>query len=50
VTDIPKREVRFTLKDKKAFSEEEARKALIGKGFKEVTVRAAPAPDDKAIK
>jgi hypothetical protein len=41
-TDIPTREVRFNLKDKKAFNEEEVRKALVDQRFKEVTVRSAP--------
>ena len=37
-TDIPKREVRFDLKDKKGFNEEAARAALKEQGFKEMTV------------
>ena len=41
-TDIPKREVRFDLKEKKGFNEEEVRNALKGKGFPEVTVKSAP--------
>lgn len=41
-TDIPKREVRFDLTDKKGFNEEEVRTALQKQRFKEVTVRAAP--------
>jgi copper chaperone CopZ len=43
-TDIPKREVRFNLKDRKAFNEEDVKNALKGKGFPEVTVQAAPSP------
>jgi hypothetical protein len=44
-TDVKKREVRFDLKDKKGFNEEEVRKALQGQGFKEVTVQSAPHGD-----
>ena len=41
-TDVDNREVRFNLKDKKGFNEEEVRKALKAKGFREMTVRAVP--------
>jgi hypothetical protein len=41
-TDVDKREVRFDLKDKKGFNEEEVRKALKEKGFPELTVRSTP--------
>ena len=41
-TDVDKREVRFNLKDKKAFKEEEVRKALADQRFKEMTVTSAP--------
>jgi hypothetical protein len=42
VTDVPKREVRFDLKDKKGFNENAVRSALKDKGFKELTVKTAP--------
>jgi hypothetical protein len=41
-TDVDRREVRFNLKDRKAFDEEAVRKALQDQGFREVTVRSAP--------
>jgi hypothetical protein len=41
-TDIPTREVRFNLKDKKAFDEEAVKKALNEQRFKEVTVKSRP--------
>jgi len=41
-TDVDAREVRFNLKDKKAFNEEAVKEALKGQGFKEVTVKSAP--------
>ena len=41
-TDVDKREVRFNLKDKKGFREEEVRKALKAEGFREMTVRSSP--------
>jgi hypothetical protein len=41
-TDIPTREVRFNLKDKKAFNEAEVKKALATKNFNKVTVKTAP--------
>jgi hypothetical protein len=40
--DIPNREVRFNLKDKGAFKEEELKKALKAQGFPVVTVKSAP--------
>jgi hypothetical protein len=43
-TDVDKREVRFNLKDKKGFQEEEVRQALKAKGFREMTVRSVPSP------
>lgn len=42
-TDVDRREVRFNLKDKGAFSEADAKQALTGQGFPVVTVKAAPA-------
>jgi hypothetical protein len=39
---VDRREVRFNLKDKSAFNEEEAKNALKSQGFPEVAVRAAP--------
>lgn len=41
-TDVSKREVRFDLKDKTAFREEEVSKALKDQGFREMTVRSGP--------
>jgi hypothetical protein len=41
-TDIPKREVRFKLKDKSAFSADQARAALQDQGFPKVDVKAGP--------
>ncbi len=41
-TDIPRREVRFNLKNKGAFSEVAVKTALKGQNFPEVTVKAAP--------
>jgi len=43
-THVPSREVRFDLKDKKGFKEDELRKALKDKRFDEVTVKTAPSP------
>jgi hypothetical protein len=39
-TEIKSREVRFNLKDKKAWNEEELKKAFTAQGFKEVTVKS----------
>lgn len=41
-TDVAKHEVRFKLKDKKAYNEEALKKALKAKDFSEVTVQSAP--------
>ena len=41
-TDVARREVRFDLKDRGAFNEDEVTKALQGQGFPVVTVKAAP--------
>ena len=41
-TDVDSREVRFDLKDKSAFNEEEVKKALTAQGFREVTVKSSP--------
>lgn len=43
-TDVSKREVRFNLKDKTKFNEEEVKTALAnqGKRFAELTVKSAP--------
>jgi hypothetical protein len=41
-TDIPTREVRFNLKDKSAWKEEEVRGALRAKSFPEMTVKSSP--------
>jgi len=41
-TDVDKREVRFDLKDKKAFNEAEVKTALTAQGFPEMTVKASP--------
>jgi hypothetical protein len=41
-TDTDRREVRFDLKDKGGFNEEEVKKALKGQGFPEMTVKSAP--------
>jgi hypothetical protein len=41
-TDVDRREVRFDLKDKKGFNEEQAKEALKKQGFPEVTVRSLP--------
>jgi hypothetical protein len=41
-TDVSTREVRFNVKGKNAWSEEEVRKALKDQRFPEVTVKAAP--------
>jgi hypothetical protein len=41
-TDVGTREVRFNLSDKKAFNEDDVRKALKDQGFKEVNVKTAP--------
>jgi hypothetical protein len=42
-TDVDTREVRFNLKDKKAFDEEAVKKALKEQNFPEVSVKSAPA-------
>jgi hypothetical protein len=39
-TDVPKREVRFNLKDKTAWNEDAVRQALQAKNFPEVTVKS----------
>ena len=44
-TDVDRREVRFNLKDKGGFNEAAAKAALKDKGFPEVTVKAAPGPE-----
>jgi hypothetical protein len=44
-TDVDRREVRFDLKQKKSFDEEEVRKALKAQGFREMTVKSAPKGD-----
>jgi len=41
-TDVSAREVRFNVKDKNAWSEDEVKKALKDQRFPEVTVKAAP--------
>jgi hypothetical protein len=41
-TIVKTREVRFNLKDKTKFNEEELRDALTKKGFDKMTVKAAP--------
>jgi hypothetical protein len=41
-TDVDRREVRFNLKERDAFNEEEVKKALKAQGFPEVTVKSAP--------
>jgi hypothetical protein len=41
-TDVSRREVRFNLKDKGAFNEEDVTKALKSQGFSEVAVKSAP--------
>ena len=48
-TDTDKREVRFNLKEKKAFDMEKVKEALKGQRFNEVTLKSAPkeAADDK---
>jgi hypothetical protein len=40
--DVPRREIRFDLKDRDVFKEDEVRKALQDERFPEVTVKAAP--------
>jgi hypothetical protein len=45
VTDVDQREVRFNLKDKKAFNEEAVRTALKAQNFPEMTVRSTPPKD-----
>ena len=40
ITDIPRREVRFNLKERNAFNEEAVRKALKDQGFPQVTLKA----------
>ncbi len=42
VPDVVRREVRFNLKDKKGFNEDEVRKALKDEGFREMTVMSVP--------
>jgi hypothetical protein len=42
VTDVDRREVRFNLKDKGAFSEQDVKKALQDQRFPEVAVKSAP--------
>jgi hypothetical protein len=41
-TDVGTREVRFNLKDKKAWNEEELKAALKAQRFSEVTVKTPP--------
>jgi hypothetical protein len=41
-TIVKTREVHFNLKDKSAWSGDEAKKALKAQGFPEVTVKSAP--------
>ena len=41
-TDVPAREVRFNLKDKTKWNEDEVKAALKAKSFSEVTVKSAP--------
>jgi hypothetical protein len=41
-TNVDTREVRFNLKDKKAFNEQELRDALKGQRFPEVTIQSGP--------
>jgi hypothetical protein len=41
-TDVSTREVRFNLRDKSAWSEDEVRKSLKDQRFPEVTVKTAP--------
>jgi cytochrome c-type biogenesis protein CcmE len=41
-TDVGKREVRFNVNDKSAWSEDELRKSLKDQRFPEVTVKVAP--------
>ena len=41
-TDVDSREVRFNLGDKRAFNEEEVKKALKAQGFRDVTVKSGP--------
>jgi hypothetical protein len=41
-TDIPTREVRFNLTDKKAWNEAEVKAALNAKSFSKVTVTTSP--------
>ncbi|MCI0455739.1 MAG: hypothetical protein L0Z62_02000 [Gemmataceae bacterium] len=38
-TDIPRREVRFNLKDREGFNEDEVKKALTDQGFPQMTVK-----------
>jgi hypothetical protein len=40
--DIPKRELRFNLKERDSFKEDDVKKALKDQGFAEVTVKTAP--------
>jgi beta-lactam-binding protein with PASTA domain len=41
-TDVSTREVRFNVKDKSAWSEDEVRKSLKDQRFPDVTVKTAP--------
>lgn len=41
-TDTDNRELRFDLKDKSAFNEEEVKKALSAQGFREMSVKSSP--------
>jgi hypothetical protein len=41
-TDVDKREVRFNLRDRKAFNEQELRQALQDQRFPEMTVKTKP--------
>jgi hypothetical protein len=47
-TDPDKREVRFNLKDKGAFKEDQVKEALKEQGFKEMTVKDRPTEGRKA--
>jgi hypothetical protein len=42
VTDVDRREVRFNLKEKGAFNEQDVKKALQDQRFPEATVKSAP--------
>jgi hypothetical protein len=41
-TDVARREVRFNLKDKGAFSADDVKQALAAQGFPEVAVKSGP--------